>query len=144
MDLINLATKTNADSGKWFRVELYGETTDLWVKILGADSDAVQKMQRNQFKKLSANTGADKKMTDETIDELLDSDIDSVLCRLVAIAGNKDDAPDESEELTIGEKVLGNDRDSFEFLITEIPALKKFIVDKSNERKNFLSLKRKN
>lgn len=143
MDFSNLATKTNADLGKWFNVELYGERTELWLNILGADSDKVQKMQRAQFKKLSASSGNNKKMDDDTIDELLDADIDSVVCRIAGIAAGKD-APDKSEPVELNGKTLGNDEESFRYLITEIPAIKKFIVENSNERKNFLSLKRKN
>lgn len=141
MDISNLATQELSEDGKWFRVELYGEKQNLWVKLIGGDSDKVQKFQRKQFKKLNANAGKDKKIDDDTLDELLD-DVENAVLRIQSMAYGED-KPDLKEPLELCGQVVSNDDASYRFVLEKIPALKKWIVDKSNERMNFLSDRKK-
>jgi len=157
MDISNFSSKKTSDTGKWFKVVLYDNVDcGFWLNILGDDSDVVQSHGKEQFKKLSAKAGNGKKVDDNTIEEILNSDVENVLVRLNGIAGNKKteikegrkvkfiDEPDETDKVILFDKELNDDSVSYAYLIEQIPAIKKFVLDKAKERTNFLFQKKEN
>lgn len=144
MDIENLVTKDNADEGVWFQAVLYGRKQNFDVKIIGADSDVIQQYQREQARKMKSTLKSGKSsiedIDDETFEELLDSTDDNIIIRMNGLrTHNKHEEP-----LTIGKEVLGNDKKSYALILDKIPALKEFVLKKSNERLNFLSEGKKN
>lgn len=144
MDITNLVTQDNANDGVWFQVVLYGKKQNLDIRILGADSDVVQQYQREQVRKMKSTFKNGKQsiedIDDETFDELLDSTDENIIVRINGVrTHNKTEEP-----LSICGKTLSNDKNSYAFLIEKIPALKEFVLKKSNERLNFLSAGKKN
>lgn len=139
MDIENLVTQDNANEGVWFQAILYGKKQNFDVKIIGADSDTVQQYQREQARKMKSTFKGGKSsiddIDDDTFEELLDSSDDNVVIRMNGLrTHNKHEEP-----LTIGNVTLGNDKKSYELILEKIPALKEFVLKKSNERLNFLS-----
>lgn len=139
MNIENLVTQDNANEGVWFQAVLYGRKQNFDVKIIGADSDTVQQYQREQARKMKTTLKSGKssigELDDETFDELLDSTDDDIVIRINGLrTHNKHEEP-----LTMGDVTLGNDKKSYSFILEKIPALKEFILKKSNERLNFLS-----
>lgn len=156
MDISNFSSKKTADTGKWFKVVLYDNVDcGFWLNILGDDSDTVQAHGKEQFKKLSSKAG-NKKVDDETINEIFNSDIENVIVRLNGIAGNKKteikegkkikyiDEPDVNDKVILFDRELNDDSVSYAYLIEQIPAIKKFVLDKAKERTNFLFQKKEN
>lgn len=139
MDLTNLITTENANDGVWFQVELYGEKQDFDLRILGEDSDKVTNFTRKRLKKLQID-GERVSVKKNAIDELLESKDDTYVIRLNGIRTHSDN----KEPVTIGEKVLTNNEESYRFLIEKIPAVKEFIMECSQERSNFLRKEKKN
>ncbi len=149
MEIGNLITQEVADEGKWFGVILYGKKQPFAIKIYGSDSDRLQKFQREQFKKLQENRKDLDEMSDEVIEQVLESNIDSVIVRiggLKSIKWNKFGEGFEfiDEPVTMNGKTLKDDEASFRELIDKIPAVKDFVNKKSNERTNFLADGKKN
>lgn len=139
MNIENLVTQDNANEGVWFQAVLYGRKQNFDVKIIGADSDTVQQYQREQARKMKTTLKSGKssieELDDETFDELLDSTDDNIVIRMNGLrTHNKHEEP-----LTIGDVTLGNDKKSYSLILEKIPALKEFVLKKSNERLNFLS-----
>lgn len=144
MNIGNLVTQDNANEGVWFQVILYGRKQNFDIKIIGADSDTVQEYQREQARKMKSTFKGGKSsiddIDDDTFEELLDSTDDNVLIRINGLrTHNKHDEP-----LTIDNVTLGNDKKSYSLILEKIPALKEFVLKKSNERLNFLSDGKKN
>jgi hypothetical protein len=142
MDITNLATQDNAETGVWARAELYGRKLDFELNILGIDSDAVQKFNRAQMKKLRLNTGKPE-LDDEALDAVLESGGEGVLIRIAGIRGlqfgKKHKEITGYEPVTLEGKELKNDRESYRLLIEKIPAVKDFVLKISGDRTNFLS-----
>lgn len=129
-----LVTKTNADEGLWFRVVLYGKEQPFSVKILGADSDVVITHAKEKLRKLRNKSKDDM---EDSFDLVFDSKDEDVLIRMCELRS------EDGEPIIINGKEIKNTKKDFEFLIEKIPALKEFILEKSNERKNFLSKAKK-
>ena len=149
MEIGNLITQELADEGKWFGAVLYGKKQPFAIKIYGSDSDRVQKFQREQFKKLQENRKDLEEMSDEVIEQVLESNIDSVVVRiggLKSIKWNKfgDGFEFVDEPLTMNGKTLKDDEASYRELIDKIPDVKDFVNKKSGERSNFLAGGKKN
>lgn len=157
MNLDNFVTQDKADSGEWFPVELYGKPADFDLLILGDDSDVVQQHLRKALKKLKGVIGKlDEskiaELDDDVVDDLTDSNLEAVLVRIVGIRGWKVErkgskilSRESVQEIVLYDKALGkdrvltNDKESFRFLITKIPALKEFVLSKARDRTNFLA-----
>jgi hypothetical protein len=133
MNLDQFSTKDSADSGVWTELVLYNKKTGVEICILGNDSDAVQKFNREQMKKIRLSTRQTGTLDDETADAVLDSGDDGVLVRIAGIRGKKADDP-----VVLLGKTIGNDEASMRFLIEKIPAIKDFVLKYSGERANFL------
>lgn len=144
MDIGNLVTQDNANEGVWFQAILYGRKQNFDVRIIGADSDTVQQYQREQARKMKSTLKGGRAgiedIDDDTFEELLDSSDENIVIRMNGLrTHNKHEEP-----LTIGDVTLGNDKKSYETILDKIPALKEFVLKKSNERLNFLSDGKKN
>jgi hypothetical protein len=149
MTIDHLATKENSENGQWFRFSAFGKDWPFDLKILGADSDAVQKYNRQRLRsELYARIQAGKfdDMTDEDYEAFDDLSDESVLVRLVDIRGYQY-APDDKkqrvrtgyEPVVLFGRELKADRKDFQYLIDQIPAVKDFVLEKSRRRENFLS-----
>jgi hypothetical protein len=132
MDISQYSTKDNADSGVWADLILYGKKTGIEICIRGNDSDAVQKFNREQLKKIRISAGKTE-LDDESVDSMLDSSDDGILVRIAGIRSRKPDDP-----IVLLGKTIGGDEASLRFLIEKIPAVKEFVLKVSNERTNFL------
>jgi hypothetical protein len=154
MDISNLATRDNAEQGQWFQFEAYGRKFPFELKILGSDSDAVQKYNRKRlrselFGKIQA--GKFDEMTDADYEAFDDLSDESVLVRLVDIRGYQYAPDDKKHRVFVGyepvvlfDRELKATRDDFQHLIDQVPAVKDFVLEKSRLRENFLSEPKKN
>jgi hypothetical protein len=136
MELDQFSTKDKADSGVWTELVLYGKKTGIEICVLGNDSDAVQKFNREQMKKIRISAG-NTELDEAAVDTMLDSSDDGVLIRIAGIRSKKADDP-----IVLLGKTIGGDEASLRFLIEKIPAVKDFVLKVSGTRTNFL-LKRK-
>jgi hypothetical protein len=136
MDVTNLITQDNAETGVWARVELYGQKQDFELNILGDDSDAVQKFNRAQAKKMRL-TGGKSRIDDEAFDAVFELSEEGVLVRIAGIRGLQFD---KKRKEAIGyEPVMLEGKESYRLLIEKIPAIKDFVLKISGDRTNFLS-----
>jgi hypothetical protein len=136
MNIDQFSTKDNADSGVWTELVLYGKETGVEICIRGNDSDAVQKFNREQMKKIRLS--AEKtELDDESVDTVLDLGDDGVLVRIAGIRSKKPDDP-----IILLGKTIGNDEKSLRFFIGKIPAVKDFVLKYSGKRANFLGERR--
>lgn len=130
-DLTNLISSEKSNDGVWAQAVVYGEKQPFEILIYGDDSRVVQKFNRNKLRKL--NIGSGKKLSNEALDEILDSEEENVIVRIGGLRSlDKDPLMMNGEELT-------SDTASYKKLIKAIPDLKNFILEFSNERTNFLS-----
>jgi hypothetical protein len=146
MDITGLVTQDKAESGEWFRVNIYNKNQDFELCILGSDSNAVQKYSREQLKMARINTRKPE-LDDEAIDSILDSDDEGVLVRITGIRGLQFDKKHKEvlghEPVILENTELKNDKASYRFLIEKIPAIKDFVIKISGDRTNFLSNRKK-
>jgi PAS domain-containing protein len=142
MDITNLAPLDNAEAGVWTRVELYGKKQDFELNILGNDSDAIQKHIRAEMKRVRLNAGKEK-LDDEIIDSAFDSGNEGILVRIAGIRGLQFDRKHKEilgyEPVTLEDKELKDDKESYQLLIEKIPAIKDFVLRVSGDRTVFLS-----
>lgn len=146
-DLSVFATKDNADEGVVIPVKIDGQKIPLALKIYGSDSDVVKNYERAKLRKLKIGKNGKTDIDEEVFEELLDSQDDAVLIRIGGLWSYdwKKEAVDESDPVKLGENVvLGCDRKSYKLLIEKLPALKDWVMEKSNDRNNFLSAGKKN
>jgi PAS domain-containing protein len=147
MDITGLVTQKNAEAGIWARVELYGRKQDFELCILGNDSDAVQKFNRVQMKKIRLNA-KELELNDEAVDTVLDSSDDGVLVRVAGIRGLQFDKKHKEflgyEPVILEGEELKDDKESYQILIEKIPAIKDFVLKFSGNRANFLAERKKN
>lgn len=132
-ELITLVSQKNSNEGVWTQAVVYGEKQPFDILIYGDDSDVVQKFNRNKLRKLNIGANSKKGLSDETLDELLESEEENVVIRIGGLRSR------DKEPLTLDGKELTNDKASYRTLIKAIPDLKHFILEFSNERTNFLS-----
>lgn len=143
-DLSCFATKEKADEGLWFPVKIDGNKIPLAVKLYGSDSDTVKDYERNRIRKLGKNMKGNK-IDEETLDEMLDSEEEGVIIRIAEVSSYDWKKKENNEEdIILNGKKIGNDKTSYLFLLENFPALKDFILEKSNERANFLFNGKKN
>jgi hypothetical protein len=141
MDISELATQENAEAGVWTRVELYGRKQAFELNILGDDSDTVQKYIKAQMKKLRFNNGK-VALDDEIIDDVFEPRTEGVLVRIAGIRGLQLDRKRREilgyEPVILEGRELKNDKESYQFLVERIPAIKEFVLKISGDRTNFL------
>jgi hypothetical protein len=154
MDIANFSTKNTADSGKWFQVELYGRKCPFDLKILGSDSDAVQKYNRKRLRNElfgKIQSGKFNEISDAEYEEIDGLSDESVIVRMVDIRGYQYAPEDNKQRTRLGyEPVVLFDRElkatpkDFQYLIDQIPAVKDFVLEKSRQRENFLLERKEN
>ena len=144
-DLSCFATKDNADEGVVLPVQIEGIKLPLALKIYGADSDAVIDFERAKIRKLGIGRKGKQNLTEDDVEELLENQDESVFVRIGGIyAYDWKKKTVVEEDIILFDKKLGCDKQSYRYLIEKIPALKDWILSRSNERENFLSQGKKN
>ena len=145
-DLSAFATKDNADEGVVIPVKIDGTKFPIALKIFGSDSDVVKDYERKQLRKIKLGKNGKTDIDEEVFEELLDSQDDGVLIRIGGLWSYdwKKESVDESDPVRLGETVLGCDKKSYKLLIEKLPAIKEWVMEKSNDRANFLSVGKKN
>lgn len=144
-DLSVFATKENSDNGVWFPYSYKGRKLPLAILIYGSDCDSVKEFERQRIRKIGLKTNGNANISEDTIDELLDSSDEGVLVRIGGISTYDWKKKENTDEpIQWGDKVLKNDKKSYSILIENIPDVKDFVNEKSNERSNFLSNGKKN
>jgi hypothetical protein len=135
MDLSILSTKEKAESGVWFPVKIHGKTIPVEVLIYGEDSDKVQKYNATKIKKLGSLKAS---LTNGEID-LEDIDIESLDTSIEdAVARTGGMKTVDGSPLTLGDKNIDDSDESYRYVYSMIGEIKKFVIDKSRERVNFL------
>jgi len=150
MDITQFNTKDKSNEGQWVSISLYGKEADFDLLILGDDSDVVQKFERKASRKLTSligraiNAKEDSKTSADEADD--DSYDEGVITRIKGIRGwdikrDKDgkEVSRKEEAVVLCGKTLGNDVESFRFLITKIPAIREIVMKYARDRNNFLS-----
>ena len=144
-DLSVFATQEKSDEGVWFPVKLYGQKIPIALLIYGDDSDVVQKYNRDRLRKMKINSNGNTEMNEEMIEELLDSADDAVVVRIGGISSyDWKKGENINEPIELNGKTIQSDKRSIKYLIEQIPAIKQFVNEKSNERQNFLASGKKN
>lgn len=147
-DLSGFATKKLADEGVLLPVIIDGIRFPMAIQIFGSDSDVVKEYERERIRKLmkSSTKKNNKGFDDEEVDELLDDQDEGVILRMGKIVTYdwKKKRVVENEPVVLYDKTITNDHDSKAYLIEEMPAIKDWVKEKSNERGNFLSEGKKN
>ena len=145
-DLSGYATKDNADEGVVIPVKIDGTKFPIALKIFGSDSDVVKDYERKQLRKIKLGKNGKTDIDEEVFEELLDSQDEGVIIRIGGLWSYdwKKGEVDESDPVKLGETVLGCDKKSYRLLIEKLPAIKDWVMEKSNDRANFLSAGKKN
>ncbi len=145
-DLSGFATKKEADEGVVLPVKIKGKKLPLAIKLFGGDSDVVKEYERSKIRKLGLGKKGKNDLDDDDIDELLDSQDDAVLIRIGSVYSYDWDKEEivKDDPVELFGRVIENNKASYKFLIENIPALKEWILENSNERDNFLSVGKKN
>lgn len=146
-DLSAFATKDNADEGVVIPVKIDGTKLPIALKIYGSDSDVVKDYERKQLRKIKLGKNGKTDIDEEVFEELLDSQDEAVIIRIGGLWSYdwKKEEVDESDPVKLGENVvLGCDKKSYKLLIEKLPAIKEWVMEKSNDRTNFLSEGKKN
>ena len=138
-DLTSFATKDNADEGVIFPVKIDGMKLPIALKIYGSDSDVVKNYDRKRLRKIEYTK--DGKLEKEVMEELLDTQDDAIIIRIGGLWSYdwKKEAVDENDPVILNGQTLGCDKKSYKLLIENLPAIKDFVTEKSNDRANFLS-----
>lgn len=144
-DLSCFATKDNAEEGVVLPVKIDGIKFPMAIRIYGSDSDVVKEYERERIRKLAKKKSKNKDIDEDDIDEILE-DKTSVIIRIGGVYTYdwKKKKVVENEPIELFGKVIGNDEESYAYLLEKIPALEDWIVSNSNERGNFLSVGKKN
>lgn len=145
-DLSGFATKKEADEGVVLPVKIKGKKLPLAIKLFGGDSDVVKEYERSKIRKLGLGKKGKNDLDEDDIDELLDSQDDAVLIRIGGVYSYDWDKEEivKDDPVQLFGRIIQNDKVSYKFLIENIPALKDWILETSNERDNFLSAGKKN
>lgn len=145
-DLSAYATKDNADEGVVIPVKIDGTKFPIALKIFGSDSDIVKEYERATLRKVKFGKNGKTDINEEVFEELLDSQDEAVLIRIGGLWSYnwKKEQVDEKDPVTLGEYTLGCDKKSYKLLIANLPAIKDWVMEKSNDRTNFLSAGKKN
>lgn len=145
MDLSGFATKDTADEGVVLPVRIGGTKIPMAVKVYGSDSDAVREYERERIRRLRLGRRGKQDLTDDDIEELLDSQDEGVVVRIGGVWSYdwKKGCVVEDDPVELFGRRIGCDRQSYEFLVEKMPALKDWVMECSNDRGNFLSRGRK-
>ena len=145
-DLSGFATKKEADEGVILPVKIKGKKLPIAIKLFGGDSDVVKEYERSKIRKLGFGKKGKTELDDDAIDELLDSQDDAVLVRIGGVYSYDWEKEEivKNDPIELFGRVIENDKASYKFLIENIPAIKDWVTENSNDRDNFLSKGKKN
>ena len=140
-DISAFATKDNADEGEIFPVKIDGIKVPIALKIFGSDSDVVKNYERARLRKIKIGKNGRADIDNEVFEELLDTQDDTIIIRIGGLWTYdwKKEKVDESDPVVLNGQTLGCDKKSYKLLIENLPAVKDFVLEKSNDRANFLS-----
>lgn len=145
-DLSAFATKDNAEEGIILPVKINGIKIPLAIKVYGSDSDVVKNYERQKIRKIGIGIKGKKELDEDDVEELLDSQDVGILIRIGGIYSydwEKEDVV-KNDPVILDGKTLECDEDSYKFLLKKMPAIKDWVIEKSNDRNNFLSVGKKN
>lgn len=144
-DLSGFATKEKADEGIVIPVKLGGIKIPLAIKIYGSDSDIVKEFERAKVRKLNFVRKGKNTLDAEDVEELLENQDEAIIIRIGGIwTYDWDEQKTTDEPIELFGKTLGCDKKSYEYLVDKMPAIKDWVLEKSNDRNNFLSVGKKN
>ena len=145
-DLSAFATKEKAEEGVILPVKIDGTKIPLALKIYGSDSDTVRDYETAKIRKLGLGKNGKKELDDDDIDELLENQDEAVVIRIGGIYSYdwKKKTTVENDPVILDGKTLGCNKESYEYLVNKMPALKDWVMQNSNDRTNFLSVGKKN
>ncbi len=145
-DLSCFATKVKADEGVILPVKIGGTKIPLAIKLYGSDSDVVQEFERERLREVSVGIQGKNQIDEEKIDALLDKADDAVIVRIGGVYAYDWKAKKviEGESVELLGTVIKDDEKSYRFLIENMPAIKDWVKENSNNRDNFLSVGKKN
>lgn len=139
-DLSSFATKSKADEGVILPVKIHGTKVPLAVKVYGSDSDVVIEHDKDKIRKLSLGKRKKNGFDDDDIEELLEKQDEDYIVRFGGIYSYdwKKKKVVENEPVVLFGRELHNDEDSYRFLIENMPSIKEWIKEQSDDRNNFL------
>ncbi|MCR5699651.1 MAG: hypothetical protein K6G52_08420 [Treponemataceae bacterium] len=147
-DLSAFATRKQADEGVILPVAIDGVKLPMAIQIFGQDSDCVKEYEREKLRKLMKTTKkhGNKGFDEDELDELIDEQDEAVIVRMgkVVTYDWKKKKVVENEPVELYGKTILDDHESKEYLIKEMPALKDWVKENSDDRSNFLSAGKKN
>lgn len=145
-DLSIFATKDNADEGVILPVKINGRKIPLALKIYGSDSDVVQDFERAKIRKIGIGKKGKTDIDEDDVEDLLDSQRKSAVLRIGGIYSYdwKKNKVIEDDPVILDGKTLKDDKESYEYLLEKIPAIRDWVIENSNDRDNFLSEGKKN
>ena len=146
-DISGFATKKMSEEGVVLPVKIDGLRFPMAIQIFGSDSDPVKEFEREKIRKLMKSTKKNKNGFDEEeVDEFLDDQDEGVILRMGDIYSYdwKKKKIVENDPVKLNDKIIGNDYASKMYLIQEMPAIKDWVKENSNDRGNFLSAGKKN
>ena len=145
IDLSEFVTQDNAEKGVWFDLVIGGRTTGVEINVLGKDSERVAIYAKKAEKRMtkmfqSALTG--KKNTFDADDEEearrdIDDRIDSAVVRTNGIRKKGGGI------VVVNGQEIGQDEESYRYFYRLIRDAVDFVIDKSADRSNFLSGRKK-
>lgn len=136
MDLSGFATKKNADEGRWFPMKWKGTKYPISLLIYGDDSDVVSDYNSKKLRKMKFENGS---LDTESLEDLLDSKDEGIIVRIGDVSAYDWDKGEKTkEELVLYGRKITSDKKDIAYLIEQIPDVKDFVKETSNERKNFL------
>ena len=145
-DLSAFATKELADEGVIIPVRIDGMKFPMAVKVYGDDSDVVKDFEKQRIRNLGLGKKGKTEVDEEDIDELLEHQDEAVVIRIGGIWTYdwKKKAVVQNEPLELFGKTLGCNKESYEYLVEKMPAIKDWVLEKAKDRTYFLSNGKKN
>lgn len=147
-DLAELCTKDNADTGIWKQFVAYGKKYNLEIKIFGNDADVVQKYTRQkakeQMKNIRISAKQDVELDDDTIDNVLETNIDGALVRFGGIRKMSDKSPLIFNGKDVAVEKNEKNTEIYAGILRGMPEMCDFIMKEAAVRADFLADGKKN
>ena len=143
-DLSCFTTKDRAEEGVVLPVKIDGVKFPVAIRVYGSDSDVVRDFENSRLRKIRFGKDGKEGLDEDDIVDLLE-DNEGVLCRIGGIYAYdwRKKKVIDGEDTVIDGVVLTNDKESYEFLIEKMPAIKDWVIKTSNERSNFFATGKK-
>lgn len=144
-DLSAFATKEKAEEGVILPVKIKGTKVPLAIKLYGSDADVVIEHDKEKLRKLGLGRKGKKDLDEDDLEELFESQDEDYIVKIGGVYSydwKKKKVVDEP--IVLFGREITNDEDSYRFLIENMPALKGWIKEQSDDRDNFLGERKKN